>query len=363
MVIRKLLPEEKDVYNAAVNHPLQTWEWGNFRESLGIKVERAGLFDKNKLISAWEVYFHKVPRTNFTIGYFPKGPNPREDLIASLRDLARENNALFVKIEPDFVVRRWENHKGEITNEVVESDKYDYNSLGLSLSPKQLFDQHTFILDISKDEPSLLEGMSPKARYNIRLAQRKGIVVEHDNSPSSLTIFLKLLFNDTVKRQGFYMHDQEYFRKMWQVLEPSGIAHILLAKYKEKVLAGWMLFVWNETLYYPYGASSSQMRNLMASNLICWEAIRFGKSMGCKTFDMWGCLPPDANPRHPWYGFHRFKIGYGGELVEFAGSWDLVINEPLYRVYNVAEKIRWKVLRLKKKGSSLLDKLLPKKES
>jgi len=100
-------------------------------------------------------------------------------------------------------------------------------------------------------------------------------------------------------------------------------------------------------LYYPYGASRSAHRDVMASNLMMWEMIRFGKAQGCRMFDMWGSLGPEPDPNDPWFGFHRFKKGYGGDLVEFLGTYDLVLNEPLYKVFRVAENVRWKLLKLK----------------
>jgi lipid II:glycine glycyltransferase (peptidoglycan interpeptide bridge formation enzyme) len=115
------------------------------------------------------------------------------------------------------------------------------------------------------------------------------------------------------------------------------------------VLVVWIVFVFNGVLYYPYGASRSIHRELMASNLMMWEVIKFGKQQSCKLFDMWGSLGPNPDPKDPWYGFHRFKKGYGGDLVEFVGTFDLVQDYPIYKVYNLANNLRWKVLRLKKK--------------
>ena len=85
----------------------------------------------------------------------------------------------------------------------------------------------------------------------------------------------------------------------------------------------------------------------MASNLMMWEAIRFGKKNGAKMFDMWGALGPNPNPKDPWYGFHRFKEGYGAKLTESIGTYDLVINPYLYPLYNLADRLRWVFLKLK----------------
>ena len=84
----------------------------------------------------------------------------------------------------------------------------------------------------------------------------------------------------------------------------------------------------------------------MASNLMMWEAIKLGKKHGCKMFDMWGSMGPEPDQRDPWYGFHRFKQGYGGQLTEFVGTYDLVVNKLPYRIYTLADKLRWMGLKL-----------------
>jgi lipid II:glycine glycyltransferase (peptidoglycan interpeptide bridge formation enzyme) len=132
---------------------------------------------------------------------------------------------------------------------------------------------------------------------------------------------------------------------MWETLihekRKEGLqAKLFKAIYDGKTLVTWVVFLFNNVIYYPYGASSSLHREVMASNLMMWEMIRLGKREGCTSFDMWGSLGLNPNPKDPWFGFHRFKQGYGAELVECAGSFDLVINKPLYPVYNSAHVLR-----------------------
>jgi len=136
---------------------------------------------------------------------------------------------------------------------------------------------------------------------------------------------------------------------MWQELGNSGMMRIFNAVYEGKVLVSWIMFVFDNVLYYPYGASSREYRDVMASNLMMWEMIRLGKQLGCKTFDMWGSLGPEPDPKNPWFGFHRFKKGYGGQLKEFIGTYDLVLDSTMYSLYRVIEELRWKFLRLRKK--------------
>jgi lipid II:glycine glycyltransferase (peptidoglycan interpeptide bridge formation enzyme) len=108
-----------------------------------------------------------------------------------------------------------------------------------------------------------------------------------------------------------------------------------------------MLFIQKDRLFYPYGASLDINREVMAPTLLMWETIKLGKSYACKSFDMWGSLGPDAKESEQGFGFHRFKQGYGGKLVQFVGTYDLVIDPPKYQLYNLIDQYRWKFLRLK----------------
>jgi lipid II:glycine glycyltransferase (peptidoglycan interpeptide bridge formation enzyme) len=194
--------------------------------------------------------------------------------------------------------------------------------------------------------------MHPKTRYNIKVALRHKIEITQDNSDEAFETYLKLT-KETTRRQEFYAHDEQYHRLMWQTLKATSetsrlTAHLFLAKYKGQTLAAWILFTYKDTLYYPYGASSTSHRETMASNLLMWETIKFGRKLGLKKFDMWGALGPNPDKNDPWFGFHKFKQGYGPKLVEFIGSFDLVIYPMLYEIYKILDKIRWAMLKLKK---------------
>lgn len=331
MVIREVSLSERAAFNAVVNHPLQSWEWGEFREKTGVKVIRLGVFEKNKLVKAYQVTVHNIPKTSMNVAYFPKGDVPDEMMLTSLKKIGKENNCLCIKLELNV-----------IANESVRKYLLDQGCR----EGRPLFTRYTFQLDLGKSEAELLTGMKPKTRYNIGVAQRYGVEVTEDNSPQAVEEFVRLTA-ETTKRQGFYAHDEKYQRLMWEGLAPVGIARMLVARWQGKVLAAWVVFVFNGVIYYPYGASSSQHREVMASNLMMWEVIRLGKKLGCKTLDMWGALGPEPNEKDPWYGFHRFKEGYGGQLIEFVGSFDLVLRSGWYRLYRIAEELRWVGLRWK----------------
>ncbi len=342
MVTRILYDEEKNQYNKLIKHPVQTWEWGDFQISQGHKVVRLGVFDNRKMISAYSVSFHSLPKVGYTIGTILRGPSVDSEMIINVRKIAVDLKAIFVKFEPDVYQKTFDVNYHPTTISV----NMDYP--GLKISPKVAFYPYSFVVDLTKPEDTLLSLMHPKTRYNIKIANRYDVKVEEKTTDAGFEIYLKLLF-DTTRRQGFYLHSEKYHRDLWSILKKTSIPHIMLASYQGQVLSAFMLFSLKDKLFYPYGASLDIKREVMAPTLLMWECIKFGKSQKLKSFDMWGSLGPEAKEIDQGYGFHRFKQGYGGQLVQFVGTYDLVINENLYKVYNLIDQYRWKFLRFKSK--------------
>lgn len=336
MIVREVLPEEKDQFNQVVTHPIQSWEWGEFRKKTGIQVLRFGVFDRKssgqgKLKAGYQLTVHSLPKLPYTVIYFPKGPMPDKIMLETLKKIGQQEKAIFVKLEP---------------NVAAPYGQVDFLLANGCRVGQPLFTRFTFQLDLTKPEEQLLAGMKPKTRYNIHLAQRYGVEVVEDNSQKGFEIYLKLLL-ETTRRQHFYAHTPQYHWFLWETLAPTDIYHLFLAKYKGEVLAAYIFFTFNKVLYYPYGASTRIHREVMAPYALFWEAIKFGKQKGCQIFDMWGTPGPNPNPKDPWFGFHRFKEGFGGKLIEFIGTYDLIINPYLYPFYNLLNEIRWKFLKLK----------------
>ena len=294
-------------------HPLQTKEWGEFRKEWVNEI----LETEYGIITT-----HKIPLTSYKVGIFEKGPAPTSKMLSELRILGKQNNLVFIKLEPN-----------------VEKNDSLISLLGKNAVPgKTLFTPTTFWIDLTPSEEDLMKSFSSKTRYNIRLAQKHEVEVKIDNSDKAFEKYLELT-TETNKRQGFYSHSPKYHRLMWAHLKDK-IAHLLTATYKGEVISTWVLFTHDGFLYYPYGASTDKYKEVMANNLMMWEAIKFGKKIGLHAFDLWG--------REEGKGFTKFKEGYNPRVVEFLGSWDLVVNKPLYYLYRFAEKIRWFILRLKK---------------
>ena len=315
----------KDEWDKIANHPLQSWEWGEVRKKTGVEVVRIGVYESDKLVEVFQMTLHKVPKTHYQIGYIPRSILPKKEVLDFLKGYGKKNNLISIKFEP------YEEKKESNNLTIKQFDDF-------TLSPNQLFPDWTIILDISKSEEELLKNMKPKTRYNIRLAEKKGVIVKKLQGKGAFEVFSKLYF-ETTNRQKYFGHDLAYHSTVWEKLNEH-IAHILVAYYENQPLAAYELFLFKDIAYYPYGGSSLEFKQVMAPNLLMWEAIKFAKKNGAKSFDMWGASAPDAPENDNYAGFTRFKTGYGGKFKRMIGSYDLVINPLLYKLYNFIYKLR-----------------------
>jgi len=320
--------KQKEAFNKAATHPLQSWEWGEFRKEAGNEIVR---------FPFGQMTLHPIPLTKFKVGAFIKGPEPTKKMLDELKDYAKRNNLIFIKMEPNVVKFKIQDSRFKKLKELLRENG--------AIPGKTLFTPTSFWIDLTKSEDELMKGFSSKTRYNIRLSEKRGVRVVEDNTDAAFEKYIQLT-KETVERQGFYAHTEKYHRLMWKHLNKTPklqnsktpIARLLTAVYKSEIITTWIVFVWKDFLYYPYGASSNNYKNVMANNLMMWEAIKLGKRMGLKTFDLWG--------REPGKGFTRFKEGYNPQVVEFLGTWDLPTN-ALYWPYRLTEFLRWAALRTK----------------
>lgn len=329
ITVREVLLKDMRAFNNLAQHPMQSWEWGEFRVKTGNKILRLGLYDKSKLVEGYLLTLHRIPYTHKYVAMLAKGPAPTREMLKGLITWAKQENVVFVRIEPDIVITH-KNAKGLL--KLFAKFKMQ--------TGRKFFNKSTFLIDLTKSPEELLQAMHSKTRYNFKVSQKHGVVVIEDNSKEAFEKYLDLM-NETTKRQNYFAHSEKYHRLMWEVLQSAGIAHLLKAVYGGKILACWILFVWKDTLYYPYGSSSSEHKNVMGPYATMWEAIQFGKSLNLKYFDLWGS--DDKK------GYTKFKEGFGGKNVEFLDTWDLPISRKLYYTYRIAEELRWKFLKAKGK--------------
>lgn len=322
---------DKSEFNRAALHPMQSWEWGEARKEMGIQVLRLGEFDGKDLKNVYQITFHPIPKTPYKIGYLPRSNWPTDTVLEYIYAYGQKHNVIFFKLEPYVSFNQFE----------IRNSKFE-----IKKSPHPLFPEWTMTLDLRPTKEELLKNLKSKTRYNIRLAQKKGVSIKEMSTDEGFRIFSKLYF-ETTERQKYYGHTISYHQTIWNHLKKD-IAHILVAFYEDTPLAAYELFKFHDTFYYPYGGSSDQYRNLMGANLLMWEAILLGKRLGATKFDMWGSLPPDYKQDDPWAGFTRFKEGYNAHFTQFLPSHDLIVNSFQYKIYNGLYKLREAYLKLKK---------------
>lgn len=316
--------------NQLEKHIVQTPEWGEFKTVMGTPSVRVGDIQFTK---------HKIPFSPYYVGYAPKVNFLKQRFSWNeLKAVAKEENCAVIRFDvPNVIKDLSENSQ---SSKIIESLEEH-----CKLAPKDTFSKWNIFIDLDKPEENLIASFASKTRYNSRLAARKGVEVTVENNSKGIKDFLDLHFQ-TAKRQGFLTHSEDYYRKAFETLSHYNKANILVASYKGKALAAWMLFNNEGTIYYIYGGSSTDHRELMASNLIAYEAIKLGKRLDCKIFDMWGATNKKDDP---YWGFTKFKLGYGGNLVEHIPSFDFVVNPFIYNTFNFSYNLFWKIQKARLK--------------
>lgn len=332
-------------FDAAVDHPLQSWAWGDFRASMGHDVLRLGVYHGDTLQQGYTLTAHKMPLPvpgfwGQVILYCPRSHLPNHAVLEGIKQEAKKARGMLVRFEPDVAVPI--DPETDETNPMLDNPELEVATFLNRLDVKDgraLFTEYDFWLDLTPSDDELMKNMKSKTRYNLRLARRKGVEVQEDNSDEAFETYLALM-EETTLRQGFFAHSVEYHRKMWQTLRDAGIAHLFTASYQDEIITTWILFKWKDRLYYPYGASSRRHRNVMANNLMMWTAIQFGKEHGCTSFDLWGTAGRIPDPEDSWAGFHRFKQGFGPQMVQYIGTYDFVVDGLRYPLLMKMEEWR-----------------------
>lgn len=309
---------------------LQSWQWAEFQKSLSRKI---WLIEKPNLKSL--VIKHDLP-LNKNYLYCSRGPVGQgkiEDFLAEVKEIAQKEKSIFFKIEPGrFKARPFDHDLASQGHEVSMTSLKSFTKGRALKNAKEIQPSQTIILDISQSEEELLKQIHQKTRYNLRLAQKKGVVIEQNNNQASLDIFLKLS-KQTAQRDKFHLHDQGYYQKMLEILGSEGMVKIFLAKYQGRVIAANLICFFGQIGYYLHGASDYDFRNLMAPYLLQWQVILLAKEQGFKYYDFWGIN------QQKWPGVTRFKRGFGGQEISCPGAFDLVYHPVWYGIYNLARKV------------------------
>ncbi|MEO8065502.1 MAG: peptidoglycan bridge formation glycyltransferase FemA/FemB family protein [Candidatus Doudnabacteria bacterium] len=294
---------------------LQSFAWGEFQQSLGQKIHRFSGDD----------FVNLGIETDLPLGkkfvYCPRGPLGNIDAaLDDLKKLDSDHSIIFSRVEPGQIVRLPRAVK----------DIQPVNNWMLSLSA-----EGGSASGGEKTEEELLISMKPKTRYNINLAQRKGVTVRQAGWQDLIQVWQ--LFMETAGRNKIKLHPQDYYFKMWEHLEPQYLK-ILIAEYKGQALSAMILTLFGSTATYLHGGTSVKMKEAMSPYVLHWEAIKLAKNSGMKFYDFGG-IAPDGEKDHSWAGITRFKKGFGGFEVNYPGSFDLIFSPIWYNVYKQGRKL------------------------
>ena len=315
-------------YTESKNNIFQSEVWQDFLESLEVKTWMVPCDEEEALVVKMPLYKEKYYL------YVPHGPACSQEgwhvFLKKLKEIARTEKAVFVRIEPLKV-------PNGILKELRFKAVSKYSPMSHQYSPRD-----TLLLDIEEPEEKILSQMKPKGRYNIRLAERKGVKVRQSEKIEDLKEFYKLSVG--MQERGFSSFDFKHYQNMLEILGQKKNIKIFVAEHKKNILSCILVLYFNEIAVYLHGASGNEERELMPNHLVQWHAILEAKKRGCKVYDFWGIAPND-DPKHSWAGITRFKKSFGGEPIQFLGAYDFTFSSFWYKMFFLANTIK-KVLKI-----------------
>ncbi len=307
-------------------HVLQSWEWGEFKSRHGWHPARYLWYDGNRPCAAASVLTRRLGHWPVSVMYVPKGPaldygegGLFERVLADLEESAQRARALFIKIDPDVRIEK---------TAVVEALRHR----GWVPSGEQVQFRNTVLIDLTLTPEERLAAMHQKTRYNVRLAERKGVTVR-EGTLADLPL-LYWMYAETAARDGFVIRPEMYYHDAWGTFIEAGLAQPLIAEVAGEPVAMVIIFRFADRAWYMYGASRSIHREKMPNHLLQWEAMQWAHAQGCTVYDMWGA-PDELNESDPLWGVYRFKEGFGGEFVQHIGAWDFPVSRLGYWLYSV----------------------------
>lgn len=355
-------------------HLLQAREWGQLKSQFGWWPMHKLWQDGDGRVQAAALILERtIPIGGFAdrlrVLYVPKGPllnnwedaSLRQQVLGDLEQFARQRRAIFIKIDPD--VRLGMGIPAGQYADISDSTQVqefpagqtianELQARGWRFSEEQIQFRNTVILDLTPTEAQLLANMKQKTRYNLHLAERKGVSVRvADRSELGL---LYRMYAETSLRDGFVIRDEAYYRAAWEIFIQAGLATPLVAEVSEgdsppEVVAGLILFHFAGRAWYLHGMSRQAHREKMPNYLLQWEAIRRAKAAGCTTYDLWGA-PNVFSEDDPLLGVFRFKLGLGGSVVRTIGAWDFPVRPLAYKLY--AQVLPRLLERMRRRGKA-----------
>jgi lipid II:glycine glycyltransferase (peptidoglycan interpeptide bridge formation enzyme) len=341
---------------------LQTPAWGKVKSDWDN--ESVGWFDDaGQQVGAGLVLYREAPVVKRYLAYLPEGPVidwDTDDIDAWLTPLAthvRRVGAFGVRIGAPVICRRWradtikmaiaDPRIGRLSQAMPDEINHhatrirnDLRSLGWRPPNEEegfAAGQPRFVFQLGiggKTEDQLLAGMNQQWRRNIKRAAKSGLTVDH-GSIVDLADFHRL-YLETAERDRFTPRPLAYFITMFEKLlaEDQDRIRLYLARHEGDLVAATTWVRVGQHAWYSYGASSDAKREVRGSNAIQWQMIRDALAAGATVYDLRG-ITDGLEADDPHLGLIQFKVGTGGEAVEYLGEWDLPINRALYKAFDL----------------------------
>ncbi len=326
MKARIITYPERELWNEFVaNSPecpiLQSFEWGELKARYGWQPIRLAIEENDKLIAGISILKKEIPYIRHSLFYAPRGPvvdfsnrQLLEFLLEAVEKEADKHHALSLKVDPD-----------------LPEGENILPALGAERALKQVQPRATLLIDLAPDLESILMSFEEKTRYNVRLAEKKGVSVKEEAGEIGLNQFYNL-YKETAARDKFLIHPISYYQSIRELLFEKGLGTCFIAYHNSRPIAGVIIFCFGRKVWYMYGASASSSRNLMPNHLLHWEVIKWAKAKGYQLYDLWG-IPAKLVPEHPLWGVYRFKKGFNGRTVKYVGAYDFPYSPLFYHLF------------------------------
>jgi len=342
------------------SHFMQSWQWGETKERNGWKPFYKIWGDEESPSAAALILQRTITflggLIKLRIQYSPKGPLIRdladEGIVSivfdELRMFARDQRAIFLKADPDIVIGVGVPGEEDFSNnDICPRIQNLLGTGGWVYSPDQIQFRNTVLVNLSQSEDSLLSNMKQKTRYNIRLSERKGVIIR-DGTREDFNLLYRM-YAETSMRDGFAIREIGYYQTLWEIFSRDWNPHgnpnnrsgldVLIAEVEGIPTAAVVIIYFAGVAYYYNGMSLPIHRKLMPNYLLQWEAIKRAKNAGCKLYDLWGA-PEIFNQRDTLWGVYRFKRGFGGYVQRSVGAYDYPVNAFIYNAYiNILPKL------------------------
>jgi len=324
---------------------LNSWNWGEFYQSMGSKIFRLGVYDHDFLIATALIIIKesdsKIKKILGRHLFLPHSPSilnkfkPKTSQILKLfldqaKEIAKKEKANFIRINPIFL-------------RTAEYEKI-FSDLGFINSPVFVHPEVTWILDISKTQDQLLSEMRKTTRYMIKQGEKYGVNISQGKTIEDVEKYNKI-YIETVKRQKFDPFSEKYLKNELKAFDTDDQIKIFFANDLE---AGAMIIFWQDQAFYHQGASNIKNSKAGASYLLQWNIIKEAQARGCKIYNFWGIeedikskddINSDIAKNHPWWGLSLFKMGFGGKRIDYLKTKDYPITF-LYWPFSFYEKLR-----------------------